>query len=271
LRLGPGRLQVLLRSLASVPASSAAGACLRVPLRLVPRSAAVPIFTGPLRGCRWTAGAGNQSCLLGTFGMPKQGLFDRLVQPGDTVLDIGAHAGFYSLLFSRLVGPDGRVFAFEPLPANLRHLREHLRLNAIPNVSVCPVAVGEAPGTSSFAPGPNSYTGALSPTGPLTVAVASLDDMHAAGLLPEPDLIKIDVEGGEERVLLGARRLIRMAQPSLVVATHGEHADQGCREVLRTLGYSVSPLQYDPDEGPELMARPIGPVRSGVDGPRVAD
>lgn len=247
-----------------VPASSAPGACLRLPLRLVPRSAAVPILTGPLRGYRWTAGAGHQSCLLGTFGVPKQRLFSRVVEPGGTVLDIGAHAGFYTLLLSRLVGPAGRVFAFEPLPANLRHLREHLRRNAIVNVTVSPTAVGETPGTAHFAPGPNSYTGALSASGPLTVSVVSLDDLHAAGVLPEPDLIKIDVEGAEDLVLLGARRLIRKALPTLVVATHGARAEQACARILRSLDYSFSPIEYDPDEGPELMAQPSGPVGSGA-------
>ena len=59
------------------------------------------------------------------------------------VFDIGANTGFYTLLASVLVGPQGRVFAFEPVPLNLRYLNEHLRLNNIKNVSVIDAAVAE--------------------------------------------------------------------------------------------------------------------------------
>ncbi len=67
-----------------------------------------------------------------------------------TVLDIGAHSGFYSLLLSRLVGDEGRVFAFEPLPANFRILEENLSLNQIQNVVVRREAVSDRSGEISF-------------------------------------------------------------------------------------------------------------------------
>src|SRR5277367_1994764 len=66
------------------------------------------------------------------------------VMPGTTVLDIGAQSGFYSLLLSRLVGPDGMVFAFEPLPANFRILEENVSMNNIQNVTIRREAVSDS-------------------------------------------------------------------------------------------------------------------------------
>src|SRR5580693_5946929 len=65
------------------------------------------------------------------------------VKRGMRVLDIGAQSGFYSLLLSRLIGPEGLVFAFEPLPANYRILEENVSLNHISNVVVIREAVSD--------------------------------------------------------------------------------------------------------------------------------
>ena len=119
-----------------------------------------------------------------------------------------------------------------------------------------PAAVGEAPGTATFAPGPNSYTGALHPAGPLAVPVVSLDHLRREGELPGPDLLKIDVEGAEVEVLRGALDVLRAARPVVVLATHGAAADRRCRELLGGLGYAVAPVEGDPLEWSELMARP---------------
>jgi hypothetical protein len=72
------------------------------------------------------------------------------VIPGTTVLDIGAQSGFYSLLLSRLVGLEGMVVAFEPLPANFRVLEENLNLNKVQNVTIRREAVSDRTGEISF-------------------------------------------------------------------------------------------------------------------------
>ena len=78
------------------------------------------------------------------------------------VFDIGAHVGFYTLLSSILVGPNGHVYAFEPLPRNLKYLKEHLRINKITNVHVFELAVSNLSGEGQFFEGPNSSMGRLS-------------------------------------------------------------------------------------------------------------
>jgi len=73
-------------------------------------------------------------------------VFRRLVQPGMTVFDVGAHIGFYAVEASSAVGPEGRVIAFEPDPTNRALLEENLQLNECANVTVLPCAVSDQPG-----------------------------------------------------------------------------------------------------------------------------
>ncbi|MGH9708781.1 MAG: FkbM family methyltransferase, partial [Candidatus Acidiferrales bacterium] len=75
---------------------------------------------------------------------------ERNVTRGMTAIDIGAHGGFYSLLFSKTVGPGGRVFAFEPLPANSRVLEENILLNDIHNIFPRHEAVADITGELTF-------------------------------------------------------------------------------------------------------------------------
>jgi hypothetical protein len=72
---------------------------------------------GPIRGMRWRIGSSVHSCWLGSYEAAKFAVVARAVRPGMTVFDIGANAGYYTLLFSRLVGQRGNVVAVDPLPA----------------------------------------------------------------------------------------------------------------------------------------------------------
>jgi len=77
---------------------------------------------GPNKGMRWIVDAGVHRCWLGTYESEKQTAIVKIARPGMTFYDIGAHAGFYTLLFSRLAGTDGGVYAFEPCPESVRFL-----------------------------------------------------------------------------------------------------------------------------------------------------
>jgi hypothetical protein len=94
------------------------------------------------------------------------------VKPGMTVLDIGAHGGFYALLLSKLVGPTGQMIAFEPLPANYRFLEENIALNRVTNVQIRREAVGKRSGEMDFEvpdPGESVVAGQVSPCRPARV------------------------------------------------------------------------------------------------------
>jgi FkbM family methyltransferase len=172
-------------------------------------------------------------------------MFERIITRNSVVFDIGAHVGFYTLLSSALVGRKGKVFAFEPLQRNLGYLREHLNLNQVKNVTVIEAAISDKSGTAFFEPGKSSATGSLSTKGQDKVTVFSLDEIIQEGKVPEPDCLKIDVEGGEMDVLIGAQSLLRTRHPTIFLATHGHNVHKECCEFLSSLGYNLSPIEGD--------------------------
>lgn len=234
---------------------SVVGKLLRIPLRLIPERTVLPILQGALRGKKWVSGSSDHGCWLGSYEYEKQTLFTKSILPGDVVFDIGAHAGFYTLLASSLVGHGGRVIAFEPLPSNLEHLGAHLRLNNVDNVQVIEAAVSDTDGQFSFKLGDGTTTGSLSPGGELKVRTVSLDTMHAKGDIPIPSAIKMDIEGGEIRALIGAKKILEQHHPIIFLATHSAEIHKNCCELLRSLGYDLRPVAGDDvDATDEIIA-----------------
>jgi FkbM family methyltransferase len=241
---------------------SLAGRILRLPLRVIPQETALPILQGKLRGLKWIAGSSNHGCWLGSYEYDKRKAFERTVAEGSVVYDIGANVGFYTLLASVLVGPKGKVFAFEPVPRNLRYLKQHLRINGIKNVSVIEAAVADRDGMAQFDTGPNASMGHLAADGSLTVRTLTLDGMVAKGELPPPDYLKIDVEGAELLVLSGAAFLLENTRPTVFLATHGQDVHQKCCRLLESFGYQLRAVNGNNlERSSEIIALP-GPRRS---------
>lgn len=155
------REEVTVINFSGISRSSLAGRALRLPLRLIPDDTVVRILQGPLRGKRWVAGSSNHGCWLGSYEAAKQKRIFEVVRPGMVCWDVGAHVGFYTLLLAELVGPDGRVFAFEPLPGNLELLRRHVEMNGYRNVRVVPAALGDFDGEGEFEEGRAARWGGL--------------------------------------------------------------------------------------------------------------
>ena len=189
------------------------------------------IRRGPAKGMRWIVGSASHGCWLGTYELAKRNAILRFVEPGMTVFDIGAQAGIYTLLFSRLVGPRGKVFAFEPCPFENRNLLRHVRLNSLSNVVVISAALADRPGLGRFSIDAKQTENSLSSNScsPLFVPTARLDDLD----LPPPDLIKMDIEGGESDALVGAERILRDIRPTIFLALHGEEHRRQCSALLR--------------------------------------
>ncbi len=213
------------------------------------------VLQGALKGKKWIAGSSTNGCWLGSYEYEKQLLLQKLIKEGDIFFDIGANAGFYTLLASSLVGKRGHVYAFEPVEENLRYLREHLLLNHSDNVTVIDAAVSESSGQSTFASGPNRSMGRLSPQGQIQVQMVTIDALIAQREVARPDFIKIDVEGGELGVLKGARLTLATFKPQIFLATHGEAVHGGCCELLKSIGYRLSSLDdRSVDNSDELFA-----------------
>jgi FkbM family methyltransferase len=242
--------------------SSMSGAVSRVmrrALRAVPPGMRVRVVQGPLRGAKWIAGSSSAGCWLGSYETDVQALLTKLVPAGGVFYDVGANVGFFSLLASRLVGPSGRVYSFEPLPANLEYLRRHVALNRCENVAVMASAVSDRAGRATF--GGEGSTAKLVEGGAFEVETVALDDLWASEALRAPDVIKLDVEGAELLALRGMRRMLDATHPYLLVEFHGQWVegtdiDTECRKLLTELGYRLEKIGHEvcavPPGAPEL-------------------
>jgi len=230
--------------LLQTPASSALGKVLRWPLRWIPKSTVVRVRRGINAGMKWRVGAHTHGCWLGTYELAKQQAVSRLVRAGMNVVDIGANAGFYTLAFSRLVGSSGHVWAFEPLAANVAKLLHHASLNRLDNVTVVQCALAETAALRGFRRAAHDAMGALTAdANDYLVPTARLDDFP----MPVPDLVKIDVEGGELAVLRGAARLIAQRRTTWLVALDDPDHAAACRALLEQERYEITELG-SPDE-----------------------
>lgn len=230
--------------------SSILGTVARFPLKFIPRETELRVIKGPIKGKKWISGSSNHGCWLGTYELKKQKEFVAAVKPGGVVYDLGAHVGYYTLLASALVGPEGQVFAFEPLAKNLNYLRRHLEMNAIANCSVWDVAVGREEGVAGFDcdTGVHNFEGQLvyDAPGDFETRVVAIDPLVNSGKLPPPDVIKCDIEGAEYDAFVGASETLAKYGPTILLATHGPLVHQQCCEFLSALGYKLSSLDERP-------------------------
>lgn len=165
-------------------------------------------------GSRWIAR--NDACgrmiLRGSFENEERMFVEQILRPGMVVLDIGAHHGYYTLLASQKVGPQGRVIAFEPSVRERRKLLKHLQLNACTNVQVEENALGETVGIEKFFIVEGRETGCNSLRPPavrkstyvVEVPITRLNEYVQLQNLARVDFVKMDVEGAELAVLKGA-------------------------------------------------------------------
>jgi len=236
--------------------ASLLGRVLRAPLSFIPKAAIVRVLQGPLAGKRWIVGSATHGAWLGTYEYGKQRLFARSIQPGMVIFDIGANVGFYTLVASVRTGERGRVYAFEPVPRNIGFLRQHLAHNGTRNVEIVEAAVSDTSGVTAFEEFESPAMGRIGPAGRLQIRTVALDEIVLDHGVPMPDVLKIDIEGGEQRALEGARRILERRHPLIFLATHGEQVHADCSALLTGLGYVLSGVGGEaPDGTDELVAR----------------
>jgi FkbM family methyltransferase len=138
-------------------------------------------------------------------------LLGKRVQPAMTVIDAGAHVGYFTCQAARLTGPRGLVLAFEPAPRNFQLLQANVWRNGFTNVVCFPWALGAEPGLaelrlSATNTGDHTLHGGDSPRPSVRVRVAALD--HVLAIRPPVDVVKLDVQGSEEAAVRGMERLL---------------------------------------------------------------
>jgi FkbM family methyltransferase len=218
------------------------GKLVRMPLRLIPKKMKMPIIQGTLRGKKWIVGSGEHGYWLGSYEMGKRIAFEKEILPGSVIYDIGANVGFYSLLAAELTGEKGQVYAFEPLPRNIKFLIQHVQINRYENIKIIEAAVSDHEGDAYFDLGASTAMGHLSQGGELKVNVVRLDEMLARGEILPPDYMKIDVEGAEFDVIQGSQNILETYHPTLFLDTHNRTAHQQALIRLEQLGYQITIL-----------------------------
>jgi FkbM family methyltransferase len=208
------------------------------------------ILTGQLRGCRLvTSWRDNPAALLGYTERSLLRWLAAHVGRGETWLDIGAHQGYTALALSRLVGPEGRVFAFEPVLETVGRLAATLARNRLAHQTVVPLGLSAAASLTSVEAGlvlgMAEHGRAAKDT--TTIFVAALDGIWdgLAGGRRAVHGVKVDVQGMEVAALHGMRGLLREFRPRLVVEFHAG-ADRGAAErLLAELGYALPGVPVD--------------------------
>ncbi len=160
---------------------------------------------------------------FGLYERKKVHLFRNTLKPGMTVVDVGANKGYFTLLAAQLTGHQGQVLSFEPAPENACWLRKSIEANGAQGVRVFEVALGDHAGERVLHLGNVSGFHSLLADLPdrtgdtLGVPCDTLDNVLSEAGVTSVDLIKIDVEGAEMEVLVGAEETLR-SNPGTTVA-----------------------------------------------------
>lgn len=223
----------------------------------------VTIAAGGLQGQRMALDLQSEKDYwLGVYEPQLQSALKDLARPGDVIYDLGANIGYITLLAAKLVGAQGRVHAFEALPDNQTRLRQNIALNMLEQrVTVYCGAVTDRPGEVSFLVGPSGGTGkaagsagrqGLEYVQELHVPGVSLDAYVFEQNQPPPDLVKIDIEGGEMLALPGMQRVLAEAKPVVLIELHGQEAGRVVWQTLVDAGYSFHEMRTGFPPAPPL-------------------
>jgi len=202
------------------------------------------VLSGPLRGSRFILrGTPNWASILGRWEPEAARIYATFVRPGDVVYDCGANVGIHSLLFAKLVGEQGRVVAFEPLPAAARDVLLNCALNGADNVVVRECALSDRAGRTTFKATRHTTQGSLTGLNDrahqhdIQVTVATLDALIGDDL-PPPDFIKMDIEGSEGAAL-SAYDKVTQSYPTFAIDLHAPEQDVQVGSFFARHGYRV--------------------------------
>lgn len=203
---------------------------------------------GALQGYRMSADWEHfRSFVYGTWEPNVVQTVTSAVKPGMRIVDVGAHIGYYTLLFAKFVGPSGHIVAFEPSAANFTLLKKNVELNHLPNVQLFQEAVYSRAGDITInVPeevhnSGNASIRHLDQSKALQVKAVTLDSFCASSKF-HPDFLKMDVEGSEYEVLLGGQEVIAQYRPKMLVELHhfdGNVALNPVPDLLRKWAYDI--------------------------------
>jgi len=169
---------------------------------------------------------------------------------GIVVYDIGGYVGVYSLFFSQVVSPTGKVITFEPNPINYNEIKRNLLINNVKNVSVLSIGIGSKKDVLEFVVNPifqsrGTFSREVqkeykrkSISDSFLVNVNTIDNLIRNNNIPEPNFVKIDVEGYETEVIIGMKNTIERYKPALYIEIHSL-VETDLLSILENNDYSI--------------------------------
>ena len=213
----------------------------------------IKIASGPARGMRMSLDLhAEKDYWLGTYEPDLQIAAEKLIMPGDHIYDVGANIGYISLIAARLTGESGRVYSFEALPDNITRLKKNIAMNDLferVHINHCAITDRDEPiifythasgamGKAAGSAGRDEDYGES-----ITVKGLTLDHFTQTENLPLPDLIKMDIEGGEGNALLGTRKMLAEKHPVFLIELHGEKAARQVWDIMSDNQYLIYTLE----------------------------
>ena len=185
---------------------------------------------------------------LGTYEPELQAALRELIQPGAIIYDVGANIGYVSLLLAKAAGQTGHVYAFEALPGNAEQWRRNVALNGMDaRLSLFAGAVTRSAGSVRFLVHASGGMGKVAGSAgradqyqsEISVPGISLDEFVYGQGNPPPQVVKMDIEGGEVLALPGMQRVLAEARPLMLMELHGPESSRAAWETLIAAGYTI--------------------------------
>ena len=222
------------------------------------------IVAGPLKDYKIVLGTHDRKqFLIGEYEKNIVDFIQQMVVPGMHVLDIGANVGYFSLLFSVLVGDQGLVYAVEPSPTNVEKIGKTIQVNQtnLSNMFLFPFAATDRSGLVDFYIEPTGAMGHIVKDGnKKTVSVKSIriDDLIRENEIKRIDFVKIDVEGSEKHVLSGMQDLLLRDKPVIICEWHPSMAGPDYKSAFEKSGYQATCINtFSSTKTFHIVAKPI--------------
>lgn len=205
------------------------------------------ITGGPAKGLLFPVQMPQDKLMwIGTWELDFANELQRSVRPGWVCYDIGGYKGYYAGIMALKGAKD--VIVFEPMPSNAKKIGKLISLNAALPIRLTEAAVSNSNGRTIFKLMPEDTMGKLAgssfesdskETQSIAVQSITLDEL-VKGDMPEPDFIKIDVEGAEEFVLKGGLELLTRRKPFLMIEVHSPEIGRRCVALLKNIYTSIT-------------------------------
>jgi FkbM family methyltransferase len=212
------------------------------------------VYFGPLKGKKWIYSSGYSQYFMGDYEKEVVDVFYEYAKKSKVIYDIGANIGYYTLIASKAINKNDKVYAFEPFPENVSVLKSNIEANEHQNIQVLDFAISNNVGVASFSNSDNNVANTLCEDSPtfkenksIEVKTTTIDELVFNNTIEAPDLIKMDVEGTELEALIGAEKTLKEHHPIIFLSTHNCHIPgihKKCIDYLVNIGYQIEYLNF---------------------------